>query len=143
MEYVGIIFAIGSAMAWGIVYAIDQKILLELSPVALLFLYSLASAVMLAPFVFLERGIWTSVVTLSRDTALFVGLSLILSLIANVLILYAIQSLGAATASVLEITYPVFVVLTTLILFGTFPSVYVLLGGFIILIGAMVVTYFA
>lgn len=143
MEYVGIIFAIGAAMAWGFVYAIDQKILLELSPVALLFLYSLASAVMLAPFVFLERGLWDSVVTMSKDTALFVGLSLVLSLVANVLILYAIQSLGAATASVLEITYPVFVVLTTLILFGTFPSVYVLFGGFIILIGAMVVTYFA
>lgn len=143
MEYVGIIFAIGAAVAWGIVYAIDQKILLELSPVALLFLYSLTSAIMLAPFVFLERGLWGSIVTMSKDTALFVAVSLVLSLVANVLILYAIQSLGAATASVLEITYPIFVVLTTLILFGTFPSAYVLIGGFIILVGAMVVTYFA
>lgn len=143
MEYLGIIFAVGAAVTWGIVYALDQKILLELSPVALLFLYSLASAVMLAPFVLLERGLWTSIVSVSRETALFVALSLVLSLLANVLILYSIQYLGAATASMLEITYPVFVVLTTLVLFGTFPSVYVLFGGFVILIGAMIVTYFA
>ncbi|MBU6310800.1 DMT family transporter [Patescibacteria group bacterium] len=140
---IGIILALGAALSWGIVYALDQKILIELSPSTLLFLYSVTSAVLLLPFVLLDRNVVAQITTLSRETALYVGLSLVLSLIANALVLYSIQNLGAPTAAMLEITYPIFVVLAVLVLFKTVPSPFVLLGGAVILIGAMIVTYYA
>ncbi len=143
MEYAGLVFAFGAALTWGLVYAVDQKILTELTPLTLLFVQSMVTVVVLAPFVIFEHGLFESVRTMSRTTTSFMGISLLLTIIANMLILYSIQSLGAATAAMLEITYPIFVVLATLILFGTFPSVYVLMGGTLILAGAMIVSYFA
>lgn len=143
MEYFGLIFAFGAALTWGIVYAIDQKILTELSPLALLFVQSIVTVIVLAPFVASESGLFESIRNITKPTFAFMGVSLLLTIVANMLILYSIQYLGAATASMLEITYPIFVVLVALVLFGTFPNPYVLFGGGVILLGAMIVSYFA
>jgi len=143
MEYFGLIFAFGAALTWGIVYAIDQKILTELSPLALLFVQSIVTVIVLAPFVASESGLFESIRNITKPTFAFMGVSLLLTIVANMLILYSIQYLGAATASMLEITYPIFVVLVGLVLFGTFPNPYVLFGGGVILLGAMIVSYFA
>ena len=137
------IYALGAALTWGVVYTVDQRILAELSPLTLLFAQSIVTVIVLAPFVFFEHDAFRTIGSISRPTFAFMGVSLLLTLIANLLILYAIQAMDAATASMLEITYPLFVVLAALVLFGTFPNVYVLLGGGLILAGAMIVTYFA
>ena len=36
MKLVGFLYAIGAAVTWGMVYALDQKILIKLSPLAVL-----------------------------------------------------------------------------------------------------------
>jgi drug/metabolite transporter (DMT)-like permease len=143
MEYIGLVFAFGAALTWGLVYTVDQKILTELSPVTLLFIQAVVTVLVLAPFVFVQHEAFESVRSLSRPTMYFLFASLVLTVCANVLIFYSIQHLGASTAALLEITYPLFVVFFVLVLFGTAPNVYVLLGGGLILIGAMLVSYFA
>lgn len=143
MAYAGIVIAFGAALTWGLVYALDQKVLTELSPVTLLFIQALTTVLILAPFVFSQSDVLDSVRTLSRPTFYYLLATLVLTVCANILIFYSIQHLGASTAALIEITYPLFVVLFVLVLFGTAPNMYVLLGGGLILVGAMVVSYFA
>lgn len=143
MAYAGIGIAFGAALTWGLVYALDQKVLTELSPVTLLFLQALTTVLILAPFVLTQGDAFESVRTLSRPTSYFLLATLVLTVCANILIFYSIQYLGASTAALIEITYPLFVVFFVLVLFGIVPNMYVLLGGSLILIGAMLVSYFA
>lgn len=143
MEHIGLVIAFGAALTWGLVYALDQKVLTELSPVTLLFIQALTTVLILAPFVFSQSDALDSVRALSRPTFYYLLATLVLTVCANILIFYSIQHLGASTAALIEITYPLFVVLFVLVLFGTAPNMYVLLGGGLILIGAMVVSYFA
>lgn len=142
VEQIGLLVAIGASLTWGLVYVFDQKILTELSPVTLLFAQALLTVFVLAPFVYLQGDAVESIRNVSKTTGVFLLGTLVLTVLANMLILYSIQYLGAATASMLEITYPLFVVFFALLFFGTLPSVYVLIGGILILIGAMLVAYF-
>ncbi|MFA6909486.1 MAG: EamA family transporter, partial [Patescibacteria group bacterium] len=55
MEHLGIVYALGAAITWGLVYAIDQKILTSLSPVTLLFVHSILASIILLPFFLYNR----------------------------------------------------------------------------------------
>ena len=143
MEYLGIIFAFGAAIAWGVVYTVDQKILTELSPLTLLFVHYVLTVIILTPFVFSQSNSLGSIQTMSSQTMALVATAVIFTIVANMFILNSIKLLGASTASIVEITYPLFVVLLTLGLYGTMPNLYILVGGAIILAGSMIVTYFA
>ncbi len=143
MEYLGIIFAFGAAVAWGVVYTIDQKVLSDLSPLALLFVYYVITIIVLAPFVFTQSSVMQGIQNIKPGTMLLIVLAVIFGTVANMLILNSINILGASTASIVEITYPLFVVLIAFALYGTMPNLYVLLGGAVILAGSMIVTYFA
>lgn len=143
VEYIGIIFAFGAAVTWGVVYTVDQKILTELSPLTLLFVQYVVTALILAPFVFAQSSVVQSIHAMSTHTAVLMLTTILFTIAANMFILNSIKLLGASTASIVEITYPLFVVLLALVIYGTVPNAYVLFGGAIILVGSMIVTYFA
>lgn len=143
MEYLGVIFAFGAAIAWGVVYTVDQKILTELSPLTLLFVHYVLTVIILAPFVFSQQSSISSIQTMSAQTMVLLVTVVLFTIAANMFILNSIKLLGASTASIVEITYPLFVVLLAFVVYGSMPHLYVLLGGAIILIGSMIVTYFA
>ncbi len=140
---IGFVYAFGAALTWGLVYTVDQRILTDLSPLGLLFLYSFFTAVVLAPIVHLRGLGMADIAALDRTSMVYVGLGLVLTLIANTLILYSIKHLGASTASLVEITYPIFVVAASFVLYATVPSIPTLLGGSLILTGAFIITYYS
>ncbi len=53
---IGFIYAIGAAVTWGLVYAIDQKILEGTSPVTLVFVDAVIAMIIILPFVFFDNG---------------------------------------------------------------------------------------
>jgi len=138
----GYLYAVGAAITWGLVYTLDQRILRGASPFTLLFIDSIITAVVLLPILFIDRSSISSLFTLSGKTWILIILSLVLAALANFLIFSSIKILGASTASIFEIAYPFFVVIFTYLIFQTTPSLFFLLGAFLIFSGASIIVLF-
>src|SRR3989344_9414603 len=122
---IGFLYAIGAAITWGLVYAIDQKILSGVSPLTLLFVDSILAAIIMLPFVFFDHGSIKNLLSASKTTWSLIIISIALATLANFLIFSGIKNLDASTASIIEITYPFFVVLFSYILFRSTPNIYI------------------
>jgi drug/metabolite transporter (DMT)-like permease len=143
MENIGFIYAIGAAMAWGLAYTIDQKILADVSPLTLIFINSLFTTIIIVPFIMYKGEIWKSLISLGRGTQLLMILEVALVTTAAFLILSGIKELGASTASILEIIYPFFVVFFSYIFFNQQPNLYFYLGGALVFAGSLILAKLA
>ncbi len=139
MESVGFLYAIGAAVTWGLVYTLDQKILSNVSPITLLFIDSLITAILMLPFVFFDNGSVKALFSSGKTNLALVGLSLALALLANFLIFSSIKIVGSSAASIIEIAYPFFVILFSFILFRSTPNIYFFMGGILIFIGSIII----
>lgn len=143
MEKIGFIYAIGAAITWGLVYAVDQKILSGVSPVTLLFINSILTAIIVLPFVFFSNSPIKTVLDSGKLNLFLIIVSVVLALLANFLIFSSIKVLDASTASIIEIAYPFFVVLFSFLLFRSSPNIYFFIGGILIFIGSIIIIKFA
>ncbi|MBI2623402.1 MAG: DMT family transporter [Candidatus Liptonbacteria bacterium] len=139
MSLAGLLYAIGAAVTWGSVYALDQRILRDASPFTLLFVGSLITAILLLPIAFFQRSSLTPIFSVSGKVWTLIILSLLLAALANFFIFSSIKLLDASTASIFEIAYPFFVVLFSMVIFGTAPSWYFLIGALLIFAGAALI----
>ena len=133
----GYLYAIGAAVTWGLMYAIDGKILEKFSPMNLLFIQCFLLAIVTLPFFILGNG-WADL-TKNRAVWPLIALTILLAVIANFWILKSIQLLGATTASSFEISYPFFVAIFSMLLFGARLSLPVVMGGMLIFLGSIVI----
>lgn len=138
----GFIYAISAAVVWGLVYNIDQKVLYTITPTVLLFINSIIAAIMLLPFVFFGGGSIKEVGFAIKSNSALIFFSIILTVLANFLVLSSVKDLNASTASIIEIAYPFFVVLFSYIIFRSTPSIYFFLGGILIFIGCSIIIKF-
>lgn len=139
MENIGFIYALGAAIAWGLAYTLDQKILNDISPLTLIFINSLATVTIIAPFIFYRGEAWRSLISASKNTQALLILEVLLVTTAAFLILSGIKELGASTASILEIIYPFFVVFFSYLIFGSQPNLYFYLGGILVFLGSIII----
>jgi len=130
---IGFVYAFVASVLWGLVYAVDQKILENTSIINFLFICNLVSTMMLLPFVNTQQGVSFSWLVL---------LAPVLWTIGNFLILAAIKIIGASTASIIEISYPINVVIFCYLLYNKIPNNTVLLGGLLVFIGSAIIAYF-
>lgn len=133
----GYLYAIGAAVTWGLMYAIDEKILSKISPLNLLFIQCVLIALILLPFFIVSNGL--ADLTKNRAIWLLLALTVLLAVIGNFWILKSIQLLGATTASSFEISYPFFVAIFSMLLFGARLSLPVVMGGILIFLGSIVI----
>ena len=140
---IGFVYAIGAAITWGLVYAIDQKILSSISPMTLLFINSVITAIIMLPFIFFSNGSIKDVFVSGKTSLLLIFISVILVTLANFLILSGVKNLGASTASIIEIAYPFFVVLFSFLLFRSTPNIYFFIGGAFLFVGSVIIIKFA
>ena|ERR1035441_7022547 len=143
MTLTGYLYAIGAAVTWGLVYTIDQRILRETSPFALLFIDSLITALILLPVLLFEKGPLASLSGTTTKTWLLIIVSLILAALANFLIFSSIKIIGASYASIFEIAYPFFVVLFSYFAFSAGASLYFLIGAVLISSGSAIIVLFS
>lgn len=139
----GFIYAIGAAITWGLVYAIDQKILTSVAPMTLLFVTSIVTAIIMLPFVFFDNGSIKSLLASGKNNLSLIFISIILGTLASFFILSGIKKLDASTASIVEISYPFFVVLFSYVLFRSTPNIYFFIGGILVFIGSVIIIKFA
>lgn len=143
MNNSGLFFAIGAAIIWGLVYTFDQRILTKISPLNLLFLGSLITAIITLPIVLSN---WESIKPIissnSRQILYLIIATQILGTLASFFIFSSIQKLGAPVASMFEIAYPFFVAIFTLILFGGSLNAYFWIGALFMFLGGVIIIRF-
>ena len=141
MAFHGYVLAVLASVLWGLTYCLDERVLSSLSVFKLYFLHCLCG-VLVAGVILLIQG--TSPAALfSIDTARsslpLVGLTLVTATAAALSILGSIKLLGANTSAVLEISYPLFVALFSVLLFKGQLQLPVVLGGVFIFIGSAII----
>lgn len=140
MRQVAFLYAIGAAVFWGLTYTIDEKLLRSASPLMLLAAHGATNLAVALPLllIFEERP---ALAGLLQDRS-WLGLLIVAQLLgvaANYCIFAAIAGLGASTASIFEIAYPLFVVLFSWLAYGSFPDARTWLGGALILAGSAII----
>lgn len=139
MDNAGFLFAIGAAISWGLVYAIDQKILYQTSVLTYLFISALLTVVLLLPFIIFDIHPIKNLISFGKANLILILVSLVLTIIADFFILSSVKILGASTASIFEIAYPFFVVLFSFLLFRSVPNIYFFIGALFIFIGSIII----
>lgn len=141
MENMGLIYSLGAAISWGIVYSLDQKVLEHVSPISIAFFSSVATVLVFLPFMLANNGeLIKSFFSSGKENISLASIAIVFAIGANILILFGIKSLGASYASILEIAYPFFVVIFSFIIFRTSPNMYFYIGGILIFIGSFIIT---
>jgi len=129
--------ALGAALAWGLHYPLIEHALKRVSLVTVLLLTALPIALLALVF---HRAVAADVRTLAQmdwaARAPILALA-ITSLIGSVLLFLAIESRNATLASLLEITYPLFVAFFSWLVFRELQlDVQILAGALLIFAGA-------
>ena len=141
MHALGYILAVAASVLWGLTYCLDERVLEHLSVFKLYFLHCVCGAVV-AAVILLARGTppeaLFSIGNSSVSLPLF-GLTLATATAAALAILGSIQLLGANTSAVLEISYPLFVALFSVLFFKGQLQMPVVIGGAFIFIGSAII----
>lgn len=140
MNYIGIIFALIASIVWGLVYNIDQKILLKSSPITMFFVGSVINIIVLMPLYFISKEAAKDIISVDKNQFCLLFASQVLVIVAGLAILYAIKYLGAPIASVFEISYPLFVAVFYFAFFDGTLNKNFWIGSALIFIGVLIIT---
>ena len=141
MNYSGYILAVLASVLWGLTYCLDERVLASLSVFKLYFLHCLCGVLVSAAILLIQGHSPGSLMQFDTSAASLplVGLTLVTATAAALCILGSIQLLGADTSAVLEISYPLFVALFSVLLFQGQLHSQVVIGGMFIFIGAAII----
>jgi len=141
MNSYGYILAVAASILWGLTYCLDERVLSSLSVFKLYFLHCLCGLLVSAAIMLAQGHSPGSLVRFDTTAASLplVGLTLVTATAAALCILGSIQLLGADKSAVLEISYPLFVALFSVLLFRGHLQFEVVLGGVFIFIGAAII----
>ena len=134
------ITALGAALIWGIHYPLIDLALKKISLYGVLTL-TVIPVLLIAPF-FSDTlaSDYAAFKALETNDKLLIAAIGLTSLIASILLFMSIESKNATLASLIEITYPVFVALFSFILFKhTHINPRVMLGGLLVITGAGII----
>ena len=135
------ILAVLASVLWGLTYCLDERVLSSLSVFKLYFLHCLCG-VLIAGVILLAQG--TSPAGLftfdrARASLPLVALTLVTATAAALSILGSIQLLGASKSAVLEISYPLFVAMFSVLFFKGQLQLPVVVGGIFIFTGSAII----
>ena len=124
------LLALGAAIAWGIVYTVDQFILQTISPRLMLLIDAVLSIIVAVPFLLTYPNLGMAVAEITAKTWICICITFVVGTIASIFIFYSIQLGSASYASIFEISYPFFVVLFSAIVFRSVPNIFFFIGSF-------------
>jgi drug/metabolite transporter (DMT)-like permease len=141
MNYTGFGLALSASLLWGLTYCLDERVLSSLSVYKLYFLHCVCGALIAGTVLVVQGNSAASLFSIDTTTSSLplVGLTLLTATAAALSILGSIQLLGADKAAVLEISYPLFVALFSVLLFKGQLQTPVVIGGIFIFIGSAII----
>jgi drug/metabolite transporter (DMT)-like permease len=136
-------YALGAAITWGFNYTFAERVLkYKISSVSLMVLQMILGSLVFG--VLGSKTQFKQDMTLmmnNRNVLWLVVFSIISYNLGNWLIFLSIQSKDATTAGLIEISYPIFTVIITYLLFGeNHINIPVVVGGLFILSGVGIIT---
>lgn len=141
MNYYGLGLAVFASVLWGLTYCLDERVLASMSVFKLYFLHCVCGAVVAATILLIQgaspAGLFS--INTSQSSLPLVGITLVTATAAALSILGSIQLLGANTSAVLEISYPLFVALFSVLLFKGQLQLPVIIGGAFIFLGSAII----
>lgn len=138
MTTLGFILALCASILWGMVYIASQKALEVASPFLLLAIGAIITLLVVGPILYFDPRSVKLLLGAEKSVWTLILLTEVLVVLANIFILTSIKYLGATTASILEITYPFFVIVFSMIVFRTVPNLYFVIGSVLIFAGSAV-----
>lgn len=141
MNYYGLGLAVFASVLWGLTYCLDERVLANMSVFKLYFLHCVCGAVVAGAILLVQgaspAGLFS--INTAHSSLPLVGITLVTATAAALSILGSIQILGANTSAVLEISYPLFVALFSVLLFKGQLQLPVIIGGAFIFIGSAII----
>jgi drug/metabolite transporter (DMT)-like permease len=133
--------AVLASVLWGLTYCLDERVLSSLSVYKLYFLHCVCGVFVAGAVLLLQGNSPASLFTFNTSAASIplVLVTLATATTAALAILTSIQLLGANTSAVLEISYPLFVALFSVLLFKGHLQPPVVIGGIFIFIGSAII----
>ena len=137
----GFVLAVLASVLWGLTYCLDERVLSSVSVFKLYFLHCLCGALVAGTILLIQgvspAGLFT--IDTAKSSLPLIGLTLVTATAAALSILGSIQLLGANKSAVLEISYPLFVALFSVLFFRGQLQLPVVLGGVFIFIGSAII----
>lgn len=135
-------WAILASIGWGVHYTLIGRALTVISPITLFWLPVIPLTIFLPFYYNILISDAKSLYYSTIDVQLSSGLAMFTSIAASIALYRAISGSNASLASLIEITYPVFIIIFAAIIFNeNYLSWSTALGGFFILLGASIVIY--
>ncbi len=142
MQFPWYVTAIGAALVWGVHYPLVDHALKKLSLVSVLLLTALPIVVLALFFhrtLAADYAVWTTLDTGPRIRVLALALT---SLLGSVLLFLSIAGKNATLASLIEISYPVFVAVFAWLLFREIHvNTSVIIGGLLVFAGVTMIIW--
>jgi drug/metabolite transporter (DMT)-like permease len=140
-NFYGYGLAVLASVLWGMTYCLDERVLASLSVYKLYFLHCVCGAVVAGAILLLQGNSPAALFTFNTSAASIplVLVTLATATTAALAILSSIQLLGANTSAVLEISYPLFVALFSVLFFKGQLQLSVVIGGMFIFIGSAII----
>jgi len=138
-----LIFAIIAAILWGMNYALTERVIKSISPATLLALEMLAGAIIFSAISFFTS--WKKDLTLLYTDTHLLWLTvaeIVVVVIASFFIVSSINFKNATLAGIIELIYPLFIILFTWLFFGeNHVNFSVIIGGILIFIGVLIISF--
>lgn len=141
-----LLYSLLSAVIWGANYLFYEKILARISVSTLYFIDLTVGAIVFLFFALFNNAFTKdiSLIQSSKSLQILILATVITSILANLFIALAIQSKNATLSTLIEISYPVFIILLGWLLFKENNlSLSVLIGGGLIFSGITVIYMFS
>lgn len=138
----GYLTAILAAVIWGLVYAIREKTLPFISPLGMMFVNSLVMLAVTLPLLLANRSHFNQLMAARWSDIGLIVFAALTMVLGTWLLFFSIEKMGASTAAMIEIAYPLFVVLFCWLLSGTAVGWPVMVGGLLIFAGSAVIVVF-
>lgn len=134
-----LIYALGAAILWGLNYSLNERIFLgRVSPATLLIFQGFAG--MTIAFIVGFRQLPADLRTLQQDrSTLLIAIGALLTYgLGNLLISLSIQAKNATLAGLVELSYPIFTVLFTWLLFRQWHMTPLSMVGAVLILAGLV-----
>ena len=135
---IGLALAFAAAILWGASYTLSSRILKDIEPIAMLPIASLFRLAWFSALFFLFR--WNAPPQVSAKSIGLIGAETVLSTAATFCIMLAISKIGASRASLIEISYPLFVVAFSAFFLNFQITLNMIIGGVMILLGVAILS---
>jgi len=137
--------ALAASVLWGLVYALHEQVYKHISVLSSIVIDGFVIFVLVGILAwkggFLERDL--AIVLSSEKVAWLLGAQILAALAATVLVAFSINYKNATVAGLVEMTYPLFIVLFTYLLFReSHLNMGTVIGGVLIFTGVVCVYFF-